>query len=64
MFKSAVQYRLKKKIPSLAPMGKEIQTSAPITVDVVRHQNKRPLELVIPEEPKKKYRFQKQQNDD
>jgi len=64
MFKSAVQLKLRKKTPSLAAMGKEIRVSTPVDTKVISQQNKRPLELTHPEEPKRKFKFQKRGDDE
>jgi hypothetical protein len=64
MFKSAVQFRTKKKQPSLIANGKEYSVASTIDKKDITNQSKRPLDLMAQEEPKRRLKYQKQQNDE
>jgi hypothetical protein len=64
MFKSAVQFRTKKKQPSLISNGKEYNVAVAIDKKDITNQSKRPLDLMLQEEPKRRLKYQKQQNDE
>jgi hypothetical protein len=64
MFKSAVQFRTKKKQPSLISNGKEYNVAVIIDKKDITNQSKRPLDLMLQDEPKRRLKYQKQQNDE
>jgi hypothetical protein len=64
MFKSAVQFRTKKKQPSLISNGKEYNVAVVIDKKDISNQSKRPLDLMLQDEPKRRLKYQKQQNDE
>jgi hypothetical protein len=64
MFKSAVQFRTKKKQPSLISNGKEYNVAVVIDRKDITNQSKRPLDLMLQDEPKRRLKYQKQQNDE
>jgi hypothetical protein len=64
MFKSAVQFRTKKKQPSLISNGKEYNVAVVIDKKDITNQSKRPLDLMLQDEPKRRLKYQKQQNDE